>query len=446
MKVSLIVPDFLSGTSFLQQPIDFLYASTKLNEYGFETEVIDCRVNHLSFSHLIALLKKTDLAIVTTTPCDQVQNYFLDYRYAYAVNTINYIKANIPNLPVAVCGAHVSVRPDLVLKEIKCDYYIKGEITITALQLARAMSCQCDITEVPNIIRVLEGEVIENAYNADYYHPVLSDDVFPDYSKVPMQSYFGVKYENNIPIRRLKRAVVQSGRGCPYNCIFCHNYYGKIIRRRSAEAVATELAICQYRHGIEEIFFLDEVFTIDKKWLSDLALEMEKKQIRLELTVQTRVDHIDEDVLFILKKMGVKNIWLGVESANDDILLASKKGIQLSMTIDAIQKIRKTGINPNAFFMLGMPGETVDTLNSTIEEIYRHKIPYTRSLMICTPRYDTPLYELAKKQYPIVEDHWFNLNAVKGLVCNEMTPTILQKAKSILKDREFLYRTKCPKI
>ena len=446
MKVSLVVPDFLSGTSFLQQPLDLLYASTMLTKNGFETEVIDCRVNHLSVSHLVSLLRDSDLAIITTTPCDQVQNYFLDYRYAYAVNTINYVKGNLPKLPVAVYGAHVSVRPDLVLKEIKCDYYIKGEVILTCVTLALAVANKCNFEDVPNIIRLKCGEVVENYYDAEYYHPLLPDDVLPDYSKVPMQSYFGVKYVNNIPIRRQKRAVIQSGRGCPYNCTFCHNYYGKKIIRRSAEVVATELSICQKLYGIEEIFVLDEVFTLDKQWLYKLSNEIEKRGVNLELTVQTRVDCIDDEILDILCKIGVKNIWLGVESANDKILSASKKGIEMAMINAAIEKIRKTDIIPNAFFMLGMPGETIDTLNSTIEEIYKSRIPYTRSVMICTPRYDTPLYDMAKQQYPFVEDHWFNLNAVKGLVCNEMTPAILQRAKIILKNREFLYLDKCPKI
>lgn len=446
MKISLVVPDFLSGTSFLQQPLDLLYASTMLTKNGFETEIIDCRVNHLSLSNLVLKLNNTDLAIITTTPCDQVQNYFLDYRYSYAINTINYVKNQLPKLPVAVCGAHVSVRPDLVLKEVYCDFYIKGEIILTCVKLALAVANKAGIDDVPNMIRRVGDMIVDNYYDADYYHPFLPDDVLPDYAKVPMQLYFGVKYINNIPIRRQKRAVIQSGRGCPFNCTFCHNYYGKQIRRRSAEVVALELSICQNVYGIEEIFVLDEVFTLDKKWLIQLENEMDRRGINLELTIQTRVDCIDEEILAVLCKMGVKNIWLGVESANDKILSASKKGIEIAMINNAIEKIRKTNIIPNAFFMLGMPGETVDTLNSTIEEIYKSKIPYTRSVMICTPRYNTPLYDMARQQYPFVEDHWFNLNAVRGLVNNDMTPAILQRAKSIFKNREFLYLDKAPKI
>ena len=96
--------------------------------------------------------------------------------------------------------------------------------------------------------------------------------------------------------------------------------------------------------------------------------------------------------------------------------------------------------------MLGMPGETVDTLNQTLRQIYDYKTPYTRSIMICTPRYGTEYYDLALKQYPNLGEHWFNLNAVKGLVANEMTPTLLLKAKNILKNRDFIYQNYCPQL
>lgn len=66
--------------------------------------------------------------------------------------------------------------------------------------------------------------------------------------------------------------------------------------------------------------------------------------------------------------------------------------------------------------------------------------------MICTPRYGTKLYELAVQQYPFIQNSFFSLNSVKGLVANEMTPHILQTAKDILKNRNFLFEPICPQI
>ena len=143
---------------------------------------------------------------------------------------------------------------------------------------------------------------------------------------------------------------------------------------------------------------------------------------------------------------GVRDIWLGVESGDDEILKKSNKGVTITALMPAINMIRRHGIRPNAFFMIGMPGETIQSLNKTLRVIYEEKVPYTRSIMICTPRYNTPYYEMAVKEYPYINNHWYNLNAVRGLVANEMTPAILQKVKDILKDREFLYKSQCPQL
>lgn len=446
MKIALLVPDFLSGTSFLQQPLDFLYSANLLEKAGHNVKVIDCRTRHLSFNNMVKQLEDRDLIFVTTTPCDQVQNYFLDYRYAYAVLTVNHIKNHIPKAIITVCGAHATVRPDLVLQEMNVDILIKGEMIQTAINLANALTNNTSLDEVPNIIYKGNDTYITTKIDCFLLHPIISDDLFPSYNKVNMASYFGVHYVNNVPLKRKNRAVVQGGRGCPFSCTFCHNFYGHNVNRRSPESVVEELGVCQKEFSVEEIFFLDEVFTLNRDWVLALCELIKKRNINLELTIQTRVDCIDDELLKVMFSAGVKNIWLGVESADNYVLNFSHKGIQIEATISAIQLIRASLIEPHAFFMLGMPGETVDSLNRTLKQIYDCKIPYTRSVMICTPRYGTDYYKLAVSQFPDLEEHWFNLNAVKGLVANEMTPQILQQAKGILKNRNFMYENNCPQI
>ena len=446
MQIALVVPDFLSGTSFLQQPLDFLYSAKLLENKGYSVKVTDCRINHLSFKHLTDKLQGSDLIVVTTTPCDQVQNYFLDYRYSYAVQTINHIKAHFTNIPVVVCGAHSSIRPDLVLKEANCDILIKGEIYTTLLLLADAVKRKDSLSSVPNIIYKTKDGVKETEVDANLYHPTIPDDVFPAYEKVNMSAYFGDYYENNVPLRKRHRVVMQGGRGCPFSCTFCHNFYGKHIKRRSVEAVIHEMEICKQTYDTKDIFFLDEVFTLDRKWVLELCNEMQRRSLSFDISAQTRIDCLDSEMLQQMSKAGFKNLWIGVESANDHILELSHKGTQIDDINHSIDMIGAAKIDPYAFFMLGMPGENIDTLNETLRQIYNYKVPYTRSIMICTPRYGTPYYQLALKQYPNLGEHWFNLNAVKGLIANEMTPSLLQKAKAILKSRDFIYQPQCPQI
>lgn len=446
MKIALVIPDFLSGTSFLQQPIDFLYCARDLENHRYDVSVIDCRVKHTSVVNTVQSLKNFDLIFVTTTPGDQVQNYFLDYRYSYAIYTINKIKENLPHIPLIVCGAHASVRPDLVLKEAHCDILLKGETFHSAVLIANAFREKTELLNIPNIIYKKDGELITTKIDLDIFHPTIPDDLFPAYDKINMKAYFGDHYENNIPVRKRNRVVLQGGRGCPFSCTFCHNFFGKNIKRRDVSAVIHEMDVCQKVYGMSDIFFLDEVFTLNKTWVMSLCEEILRKNLKYDITAQTRVDCLDKEMLALMSRAGFTNLWIGVESANDHILTINNKGTQIEDINKSIDMIRGAKIEPYAFFMLGMPGETIATLNQTLKQIYDYKTPYTRSIMICTPRYGTEYYNLALKQYPNLEEHWFNLNAVKGLVANEMTPHILQKAKNILKNRDFIYQSKCPQI
>ena len=446
MRIALIVPDFLSGTSFLQQPLDFLYCATLLEKSGHQVDVIDCRTSHYSHSMIFNLLANSELIILTTTPCDQVQNYYVDYRYGYAVQLANSIKINLPDIPLAICGAHSTVRPDLIKKEFNADIIVMGEIIALVPVLADCLTEHISLDQVPNIHYKVDERWLETMIDLSLWHPVLDDDVFPAFNKIPMEAYFGVEYQNNIPLRKQGRAVLQSGRGCPYACNFCHNFYGRKVRRRNYQVVATEAEICWRDYHVKEIFFLDELFTMDRNWVICFCREICRRGIQLSFTVQTRIDCLDDELLEEMYLAGVRDIWLGVESGDDDILRISNKGETNAALMPVIDMIRRHRIRPNAFFMIGMPGETIQSLNKTLRVIYDEKIPYTRSIMICTPRYNTPYYEMAVKEYPYINNHWYNLNAVKGLVANEMTPAILQKVKDILKDRDFLYKSQCPQL
>ncbi len=446
MKISLVIPDFLSGTSFLQQPLDLLYLTTCLREQNHIVSIVDCRIHHLTINHTIEKIKDSELIVVATTPIDQVQNYFIDYRYAYTILTINEIRKSLPDKILAVYGAHVTVRPDLVIKEINADIYIVGEVYAPIMSLVRFFNLPQKWQEIPNIIINNKEKFFRSSIDSELMHPKIPDEILPAYDAVEMHMYFGVDYYHNIPIIKQRRAVMSAGRGCPYSCTFCHNYFGKKINQRNVETVVQELKLLIKDYNVKEIFFLDEVFTLNRQWVYNLRDQIVKNGIKIDITIQTRVDCLDKDIIKALKDMGVGNIWLGVESADDSILSDMNKGTNIDIINQTIDDIRSHNIIPNAFFMIGVPGETLTSINKLISEIYYKKIPYTRSIMVCTPRYGTEYYKLAEAQYPEIRDNWFNLNKVKGLVANNMTPELLGEIKQLFRNRDFIYDKVCPTI
>ncbi len=446
MKIALIVPEFLSGTSFIQPPLGMLYVARLLEQQGHSVIVEDVRTSHISLDTLVRRVKDCDIAVITSTPYDQIQNYFVDYRYAYTVNTVRYIKEHIKTILVVVCGAHSTVRSDLVLSDTGADLTVRGEYIYALLRIVTTYAKHMPLEELPNIAYVRGGEYIETTTSMSLWHPDIPDDLFPDYKKVDMSAYFGVQYVNNHPLRKARRGVIQASRGCPFSCIYCHNFWGKQVRKRSAESIVSELELLQSSYGVEEVFFIDFTFTLDRQWVADICEQIVRKSIDLELTVETRVDLLDKQLLQCMRSAGFRNIWLGVESFSDDVLSVNCKGHSVDTAVRAIELIKESNISPHVFVMLGMPGETCATLNRTIQTIYSLRIPYTRSIMICTPRYGTAYYDLARDQFPEVSEGFHQLNVVKGLVANEMTPSMLLKAKTVLEDRSFFYQPRCPQI
>ena len=340
MNVCLLVPDFLSGTSFLQQPLDLLYVATILEKQHWDVSVIDCRIHHMSIKHLLLQLEMVDYIVVSTTPIDQVQNYFVDFRYAYTVKTIEAIKSRFPHKTVIVYGAHLTANKVFVYSDIKVDYYIFGEITYTLPALLDALKQGGIVKQIPNIAIRTKEQIFETVKNYTLQHPSIPDEVYPAYGMVDMEEYYGTDYINNIPYIQTRRVVAQGGRGCPYSCSFCHNYFGKVIKYRSATQTAEELERCYRDYGIKEVFFLDEVFTLNKSWVRELLCEVVSRGVKLKMTVQTRVDCIDDELLNDLKLMGVANIWLGVESTSDDILTKINKGISVSVIKEKIRLVK----------------------------------------------------------------------------------------------------------
>jgi anaerobic magnesium-protoporphyrin IX monomethyl ester cyclase len=440
MKVVLIVPELQGGTSFLQPPLGLLYASTLLQKEGYEVDVVDVRTNHLSLDMLVNKIKCSDIVFVTTSPYDQVQNYHLDHRFAYAVKTINYIKYSLPKIPLIAVGAHGTVRPKLFFKIANVDIIIKGEYDYSIVNVANAIKNRQELYVVPNVFYKKEGQIVETEINNFIYHPSISDDLFPAYDKIDMQHYFGDHFIGNCPIRRRNWGVIQGSRGCPYSCSFCHNFYGKKVRRRSAESIVEEMELLETKYNVEAVFMCDFTFTLDKAWVGKICDLKIKKGLKLKWKVETRPDLIDSSILDMMAAAGCYNIILGVESFDDTILRINNKNVDVETIFSAIEKIGMAGIHPSAFIMLGMPGETVDTINETIKNIRDLKIPYTKSIITCTPRYGTDYYKLAKAEYPFVEDHFSYLDCVKGLVANEMTPSILKNAIQSMKNRKKLLK------
>ena len=164
------------------------------------------------------------------------------------------------------------------------------------------------------------------------------------------------------------RATIQTARGCSFSCIFClaSKVEGRKVRARSPENIVLEIKECIDKFGIKSFFLRADTFTLDKDWVISLAKLIIKERLDINWVCNSRVNTLDNERLYWMKKAGCWLISLGIESGNQGILDKMRKGITLEDSKKAVSLCRRYGIKSYCFFVLGMPWEDKKTILETI--------------------------------------------------------------------------------
>jgi radical SAM superfamily enzyme YgiQ (UPF0313 family) len=180
-----------------------------------------------------------------------------------------------------------------------------------------------------------------------------------------------------------------------------------MIRYHSVKRIIEEMEELIDKYGAKEIIFRDDTFTVNKKLIADLCNEMLRRGINKKISwmCMTRVNLVDEKLLRLMKKAGCWSIHFGVESGTQRLLDLIQKGITIAQIRTAFRLTRKVGIQTKAFFMLGLPTETVEESLATIR-FAREIDPDGVQFTITVPYPGTKLYELAKNDGTLKSFKW----------------------------------------
>jgi anaerobic magnesium-protoporphyrin IX monomethyl ester cyclase len=159
-------------------------------------------------------------------------------------------------------------------------------------------------------------------------------------------------------------------RGCPYHCAWCsHSVYGHTHRRRSPGRVAAEVQDLLARYKPDQLWYADDVFTIDHLWLSEYSSQLRQRGIRIPFECTSRADRLNEEVIDRLAEMGCYRLWLGSESGSQRILNAMKREVKVEHVRFITHALKRRGIQTGMFIMLGYEGEENDDLKATVNHI-----------------------------------------------------------------------------
>jgi len=224
--------------------------------------------------------------------------------------------------------------------------------------------------------------------------PNLDDLPLPLHHLLPLDSY-------RIPLIRGPYTFIVTSRGCTAGCKFCikHVSYQYTVRLRSPENIVEELWRL-HDLGIHNIHMYADLFTVSREQVVGLCNLILQEGLKIRWTCNSRVDYVDREMLHLMAKAGCWFISWGIESANEGILKSIHKGYRQEQVGQALRWAKEAGIRNWGYFIIGLPGETEESIRETIA--FSKKLPLDLALFhIAAPYPGTPFF------FEVVENGWF---------------------------------------
>ena len=423
-KVLLLIPEFLSGSSFLQPPLCFMRTKMQLEKLGIHSDIFDNRIFNYSIDQVLDLVGRNyQYIVVTSTPLDQAQNFFIDHRFVVFAKTCNKIKeAGLCDKLITV-GSHGTVDHKMLTNDVDPDMIVQGEYDDL---LYRAI-----LSYENNTLESLPYEFIykeqgtwhrgsSNSHGSDW------NDYPLDFSVIDLGNYFGYRYIKNTHVKQQRWAVLQASRGCPYECTFCYNLYGRKVRFKDVEHIVSE---CKQLKALScnEIFFIDQTFTLNKEYVRCLCKRLIEENILIPWQCETRIDLLDKETVSLMKQAACTAVWLGIESFDEDVIKVCKKGYNIKQLQQSFSILKEAGMEYHAFIMVGMEGESRKSVEGTIDIIERDKIKLSKSIIQCTPRPGTEYYTHLPAEIKDSISYFWQIDALRGYSQSDITDAFINK-------------------
>lgn len=356
-KILLINPP--SEFTALSMPMGLacIAAYLKAKITDIDISVIDAWGENLEFEEL----EKR----ITQTQADIIGIYMTSPRYDETKKTCEMSRRIHPKALIIVGGPHSSAVPAETLQEIpEINICAIGEGEITMYELVKGYP----LPEI-NGIAYRDGNEIKLTRPREFIKN-LDELPFPARELFPIE-----KYKAQPPFgRKMPWLFMVTSRGCPYQCAYCSkDVFKDSFRALSPKKVCDEIEELISKYDAKEIYFSDDDFTLDMKRAEGICDEIMRRGIKISWSCFTRVNLINELLLKKMKKAGCWIISYGVESGNQKILDNISKGIKIEQIISAFELTRKTGISTICSFMMGLPGETKETIRDTVNLVKRIK-------------------------------------------------------------------------
>jgi len=270
--------------------------------------------------------------------------------------------------------------------------FTKHDATYHPQQIARDPGGSVDLSFMKGLVWRRGAEVVVNPdrpFIAD-----LDDLPLPLYDRLPLEKYL-------MPLIKGPFCFVVTSRGCPAGCTYCikHVSYGPTMRLRSPAKLMEEIETLG-RLGVHNIHMYADLFTVNRDQVVGLCRAILDRGLKIRWTCNSRVDFVDPEMLQLMAKSGCWYIAWGLESGNKEILAHARKGVDPDRARQSLRWSRAAGIKNWGYFIIGLPGETEETIKQTVA--FAKSLPLDIALFhIAAPYPGTPFF------HEVVKNGWF---------------------------------------
>jgi len=251
---------------------------------------------------------------------------------------------------------------------------------------------QYDLSHVKGLVWRRGAEIVRNPDRN--FIPNLDDLPLPMHHLLPLDKY-------RTPVLKGTYQFIVTSRGCTAGCIYCikHVSYQAGLRLRSPENIMAEIKML-YDLGVRYIHMYADLFTANRDQVMGICKLIIESGMKIGFTCNSRVDYVDQEMLQMMAKAGCDVISWGIESANEDILKKARKGTTAERARQSLRYAKDAGIRNLGYFIIGLPGETYETIQETID--FSKQLPLDLAIFhIAAPYPGTPFF------FQVMENNWF---------------------------------------
>lgn len=409
----------ISRMANIMPPLGLAGIAAYLEQFDIHSDIIDCYANPEAdqlIRDYLTRKKPSFIGLSCTT-----SSFYDGLRIAEMAKKIT------PEVKVIFGGVHVSAMKEQILEQFDIiDYTIVGEGEETLGQLL--MGSYETLGDIKGLTFRREDE---KAVFTGYRENQLDLDSlpFPAYDKL-------AGYPNTylLPIFNYPstpNASCISSRGCPYSCSYCdRSVFKRSFRYNSAQYLYNHLEYLKNSFGIKHINFYDDQFTFNRQRIEDFARMIIDRPLGMTFNCAARAEHLDAELLNLMKKAGCWMISLGIETGDPNLLARHRQNPDLTMMREKIMLIKAAGIRVKGLLMMGLPGETEKSIRTSQQYVYSLPID-DFNLAKFTPFPGSPVYKNIKEKGPEMGDFnedWERMDCMQFLfVPKDMTQERLEE-------------------